>query len=168
MAAAHSTWKLDETLKEDLVKYEEQNLKRTEILDFVMQDYPEYAWSIPTLDRRLRHFDISYINKATTEDEIRTAVEKELEGPGKLLGYRAMNHKLRTEHHVCAPRNLVAEIVWDMDPEGVELRSVKKRENIPKKPFLSDGPNWTFSLDGHDKMMGFQKFYISTCDIWMP
>ena len=156
MAAAHSTWKLDETLKEDLVKYVEQNLKRTEILDFVMQDYPEYPWSIPTLDRRLRHFDISYINKATTVDEIRTAVEKELEGPGKLLGYRAMNHKLRTEHHVCAPRNLVAEIVWDMDPEGVELRSVKKRKKIPKKPFVSDGPNWTFSLDGHDKMMGFQ------------
>ena len=108
------------------------------------------------LYRRLRHFDISYINKATTVDEIRTAVEKELEGPGKLLGYRAMNHKLRIEHHVCAPRNLVAEIVWDMDPEGVELRNVKKIKKIPKKPFLSNGPNWTFSLDGHDKMMGFQ------------
>ena len=156
MAGGNSVWKLNDKLNEDLVKYVEQNLKRTEILDFVRHDYPEYVLSIPTLYRRLQHFHISYINKTITVDEVRAAVNKELEGPDKLLGYRAMNHKLRTEHHICVPRNLVGEMMWDMDPDGVEQRNVKKKKQIPKKPFRSDGPNWTFSLDRHDKMMGYQ------------
>ncbi len=32
----------------------------------------------------------------------------------------------------------------------------KKKVRSTKKPFICDGPNWLFSLDGHDKMMGFQ------------
>ena len=50
---ASSSWKDDEELKADLEKYVRRNLKRSEILDFVKLDFPEYAWSIATLDRRL-------------------------------------------------------------------------------------------------------------------
>ena len=31
----------------------------SEVLDFLKRDYPEYAWSLPTLDRRMRYFDIT-------------------------------------------------------------------------------------------------------------
>ena len=55
---ASSSWKDDEELKTDLEKYVSQNLKRSEILDFVKRDFPEYAWSIATLDRRLLQFGI--------------------------------------------------------------------------------------------------------------
>ena len=53
-----------------------------------------------TLDRRLRHFDIKYIDRNTPYLwlDIRDAVKKELEGPSQLLGYRAMSNKQRTEH----------------------------------------------------------------------
>ena len=140
-----------------LKKYVAENYKRKEIIDFVRRDFPNYSWSIPTLDRRLRHFGIFYINKETPLTDVVSAVEKELKGPGKLLGYRALNHKLRTEHAICVPRKLVSDVQWDLDPEGVESRDVKKKKKKrPKKPFISDGPNWTFSLDGHDKLMGFQ------------
>ena len=53
-----------------------------------------YAWSIPTLDRRLRYFNIFYTDRNVTLDEVKEAVGKELEGPGKLLGYRAPEHLL--------------------------------------------------------------------------
>ena len=56
---ANSSWKRDEQLKTDLEQYARQNLKRLEIFDF--RDFPEYAWSTATLDRRL---DI-WINKDT-------------------------------------------------------------------------------------------------------
>ena len=66
----------------------------------MQQKFPQYHWSIATLDRRLRYFGIHYINYNTPLAEVRDAVKKELDRPGRLLGYRAMNHKLRTEHNV--------------------------------------------------------------------
>ena len=152
----YECWKNNTDLTIDLKKYVKENMKRKEMIDFLRRDYPFYAWSIPTLDRRLRYFHINYINRETTLAEVVSCVKKELDGPGKLLGYRAMNHKLRTEHAICVPRKLVSAVQCDLDLEGVESRNVKKKKKRPKRPFISDGPNWTFSLDGHDKLMGYQ------------
>ena len=74
--------------KEDISRYIKQGLQRQEILDFF------FAWSIRTVDRRLRYFDIYYHDKNVSVDEEKEAVKKELDGPGKLLGYRAMHHKV--------------------------------------------------------------------------
>jgi hypothetical protein len=54
--------KSDYVLKADLANYVRQNLKRSEILDFMKQDYVQYNWSLATLNRRLRFFDIRYID----------------------------------------------------------------------------------------------------------
>ena len=62
-----------------------------EILDFVKRDFPEYAWSVATLDRRLRQFGIRYIVYTASIGAVSEAVQQELNGPGKLLGYRALN-----------------------------------------------------------------------------
>ena len=52
--------KEDQSLKNDLEKYvKEDNLRRNEILDFLKRDYPQYAWSLNSLDHRMRYFDIS-------------------------------------------------------------------------------------------------------------
>ena len=88
---ASSSWKDDEELKAYLEQYVRQNLKRSEILDFVKRDFPEYAWSVATLDRRLQQFGIRYIDYTTSIGAVSEAVQQELNGPGKLLGYRALN-----------------------------------------------------------------------------
>ena len=110
-----------------------RNLRRSEILDFVRRDYPHYAWSIPTLDRRLRHFSIQYIDKDTSLEEVLEAVDKELDGPGQLLGYRSMNQKLRTEHDIKVPRHVVHSVMRYLDPDGIENRfprNERKRSNL--------------------------------------
>ena len=83
----NENWKDDEELKEDLEKYIKQNLKRKEVLDFVSSKYPMYAWSLRTLCRRLSHFNIKYTNYEIELGDLRAAVEDEMQGPGKLLGY---------------------------------------------------------------------------------
>ena len=91
-------------------KFVKQGIKRKEILDFLRRDFPQYAWRIPTLDRRLRHFNINYIDENVSVDQVRDAVARELRGPGKLLGYRAMHRKVRQEHGLKSlnvPRDLV-------------------------------------------------------------
>ena len=54
-------WKENLTLKACLVKYVEERMQRTEILYFMQRDYPNYKWSLRSLDRRLGYFDIKYI-----------------------------------------------------------------------------------------------------------
>ena len=78
-------WKDDVNLKEDLKRYVNQLYKRREILNFMEKDFPQYTWSVRTLDRRLRHFDIYYVDKDVDVDQVKEAVAKELEGPGRLL-----------------------------------------------------------------------------------
>jgi hypothetical protein len=46
-----------------MTKYIMQGLEQEEILHFLKRDFSQYAWSIRTLDRRLRHFEIYYHNK---------------------------------------------------------------------------------------------------------
>ena len=163
--ASRSEWKEDNQLEHDLRKYVSQNLKRSEILDFVQRDFSEYTWSTATLDRRLRHFGIYYINYDIPVEAVSDAVQKELEGPGKLVGYRAMNHKLRTEHNVQVPRHLVYNVMAELDPEGLEARNLQQKKKKKKGYFTSEGPLWVVSLDGHDKLCGYQNstFPLGLC-----
>ena len=90
-------WMEDLELKHE--KYVRQGLQRNEILNFMKRDFGEYAWSLRTLDRRMQHFEIRYTDTINvTVDEVKSAVRKELDGPDKLLGYRAMHNKIRQEY----------------------------------------------------------------------
>ena len=44
-----------------------------------------------------------YTDNNVTVEQIRDAVKKEVDGPGKLLGYRAMQKTLRQEHELKVP-----------------------------------------------------------------
>lgn len=124
----NSDWEDDEQLKSDIQHYVLQNLKRREILDFVRRDFPEYAWSLGTLSRRMAFFGIQYIKYDTDIKDVENAVREEVEGPGQLLGYRAMHKKLREQHNLAVPRDLVHDVMGLVDPEGLE-----RRGNVGKK-----------------------------------
>ena len=88
------TWENDENLKADIQKYVLQNLTRKEVLDFLGRDYPQYAWSLPTLSRRMAYFEIKYVDYETDLKVVEMAVKEEISGPGQLLGYRSMHQYL--------------------------------------------------------------------------
>eukprot|EP00111_Clytia_hemisphaerica_P017474 TCONS_00051711-protein len=154
--ADEPAWEIDWELKEALKRYVEQNLKREEIVDFVKRDFPDYQWSVRTLARRLEKFEIRYVDHHIDLETVKEAIQRELQGPGKNLGYRAMHLKLRTEHHLLVPRKLVSDVMYDLDPEGVQARGLIRKQKKQKQPYFSHGPGWTYSLDGHDKLMGYQ------------
>ena len=136
----NSDWEDDEQLKSDLQRYVKQNLRGREILDFVRRDFPEYAWSLGTLSRRLAFFGIQYIKYDTDIEEVETAVREEIEGPGQLLGYRAMHKKLREQHNLAVPRDLVHDVMGLVDPEGLQRRGdvgKKKRRRGATGTFTS-------------------------------
>ena len=80
---------------------------------------------------------------------MKEAVKKELDGPGKLPGYRAMHHKVRQDHALNVPLDLIHAAMYDLDPNGLEARGpVGKKKTKIKGSFTTKGPNWDHSLDG--------------------
>ena len=94
----NSDWEDDNDLNKDLAKFVSLNLKRMEIVDFLRKDYPMYAWSLRSLARRMQYFGIQFTDYDVEVNDVEAAVEKEISGPGKLLGYRAM-HKKKYERY---------------------------------------------------------------------
>ena len=90
------------------------------------RDYPSYNWSIATLDTWLRLLIYFIFDNETSVDTVTEAVKKEIVGRGKFLGYRLLAQKLRNEHQIKVPKHLVLNVMRDVDPEGIENRSVKK------------------------------------------
>ena len=86
-----------------------------------------------------------------------SAVESELKDPGKLLGYRAMHKKSRQKHNLNVTREQVYNVMYALDPEGLENRGgVGAKKMRRKGNFTTKGSKWIHSLDGHDKLMGYQ------------
>ena len=136
----HGDWQEDENLRDELVKYVRQNLRRKEILDLVQIKYPMYAWSPRTLTRRLQYFGIQFTDYSVDIDDVREAVEEEMNGPGSLLGYRALHQKIREVHGLSVPRNLVYAMMTEMNPQGLEERGGVGKPKRPqrKNAFISN------------------------------
>ena len=95
----------------------------------------QYSWSLITLNRRLRFFKIYRHDKNVTVDEVTETIKKECEGPGQLLGYCAMYHKIRQVHGLNVTRDQVYAAMTDVHPEGLEnpySRKRKRRVHFPQ------------------------------------
>ncbi len=64
--ARSEKWEDDESLEDALRSYMHQGLKRAEILSYMMKDFDKYRWSLRTLGRRLRHFEIFHTDPNVT------------------------------------------------------------------------------------------------------
>ena len=47
-------------------------------------------------------------------------------------------------------------MMYKLDPDDLEGRNLQKRGEKQKCPYTPEGPSWAVSLDGHDKLCGFQ------------
>ena len=157
MARRSSEWKDDGQLQEDITQYVREGLQRKQVLDYMERDYSKYKWSMRTLENRMRYFGVKYVSYDTPVDKLKEAVTDELNGPGRLLGYRAMNKKLRLKYDIKVPRDRVYDMMFEIDPQGLEERRPMAKK-AKKGDFVSRGPDWVHSLDGHDKMMGYQNW----------
>ena len=124
-------WKDDDSLKQELETYVRRNYQRRELLDVVTDKYPMYSWSLRTLCRRMQYFNIRYVDTSVDVEEIEVAVRKEMEGPGSLLGYRALHRKIREVHQLNVPREIVYAVMTDVNPDGLKARG---NVGIAKRP----------------------------------
>ena len=65
----------------------------------------------------MREYQIFYNEKNFTVDDVRRTFEIELAGPGKQLEHRAMHKKIRQLYELNAPRGLVYDVMYQLDPK---------------------------------------------------
>ena len=68
----------------------------------------------------------------------------------------AMYHKIRQVHGLNVTRDQVYVAMTDGYREGLENRKPILKKKKTKSTFSSAGPYWVLSMDGHDKLMGYQ------------
>ena len=107
--------------------------------------YHGVSMTVRTLRRKLQKYNLKKKNVNTDEQELRTIIQQEIEGAGRLAGYRKIWHVLRIKHHIHAPRKVVADIVHDLDPEASRAR---KGNRLKRRKYMSFGPNHCWHIDG--------------------
>ena len=114
------------------------------ILDF-LNHHHGIRISLSTLKRRLQDYGLTRRGMNIEEQRLREIIQQEIAGPGVLLGYRAVWHSLRLNHHIHVPRQQVAEILRELNPEGTRQR---KRRRLRRRTYRSHGPNFCWHVDG--------------------
>ena len=81
----------------------------------------------------MQYFGIQFTDHDIQVYEVEDAVKKEISGPGKPLGYRAMRKKIREIQGLQVPRDLVYAVMTKVDPGGLEETKQPHRD----KAFVS-------------------------------
>ena len=84
----------------------------------------DYKMHLRTLKRTLIDLGLKRKGKKEMdESEIELLIRREIEGAGRLSGYRNIWHALHLRHHV--PRSLVARLMRKIDLDGVQDRRAR-------------------------------------------
>ena len=67
-----------------------------------------------------------------------------------------MYHKIRQVHGLNVTKDQVYAVMTDVDTDGLENRKPMFKKKKTKIAFSTVGLNWVLSMDGHDKLMGYQ------------
>lgn len=78
-------------------------------------------------------FGIKYTDYEVDLVAVKSAVKKELQGSGKLLGYLALQQKVRELHGLNIPCDLVYAVMGEADPQGLEARGGVGQSNRPHR-----------------------------------
>ena len=88
----------------------------------------------------------------SNSNQIIDAVENELQGSGRLFGYRLMHQKICCSYGLVVDRETVRVALQALDPEGVARRS---RKRLIRRKYHVNGPNFIWHIDGYDKLKPF-------------
>ena len=96
----------DQSLEEALRNCNRQGLQRTRILSFMVCILGEHAWSLRSLDRTLCYFNIHRNDSNVSVEVVKSVLNKERMGPGRLLGYPAQHLKIKNIHRLMCHETL--------------------------------------------------------------
>ena len=79
----------------------------------------------------------------------RAIIQREIEGPNSLVGYRGMWNHLKRSYGIRITRDTIMTLMQEIDPQGIELRRARR---LTRREYRSPGPNHCWHIDGYDKL----------------
>lgn len=119
-----------------------------EIIGFLASRH-NIAVSHSTVHRSLRRMNLYRRNNESSLENTVVAIQGELAGTGRNIGYRAMRRRLLTDHGVNASAETVRVALQVLDSDGVNARA---RHALRRRVYFSKGPNFSVHIDGWDKL----------------
>lgn len=127
--------------------YFKQGYEYDVILEFLSK-FHGISMCLRTLKNRLKMLGLCRKSMDFNEQEVRARIQREIDGPGCMAGYRGMWHTLRREGYM-VPRGKVESLLKELDPEGCERR---RAHRLKRRAYVNQGPNYCWHLDGYDKL----------------
>ena len=143
-----------------ILKYFNDGSSYLEIAELLNHAH-DFEISLSTLKRWLKDNNLKRRPLAavrSSNEEIRQAVEEELNGSGSRVGYRRVHRALERKSLVVRKHN-VTLLVKELDPEGVILR---KRRRLCRREYRNPGFSFIWHIDGYDKLK-YYGFSIHGC-----
>ena len=106
--------------KDSVKHYFNLGYKYSTILNLLERNH-DICMSMRTFKRRLEDFELKKRNVDIDYEHVRALIQEIIVGPGSMWGYRSIWHALRLKYKIHVPCSLVAQIVREIDPEGVNL-----------------------------------------------
>ena len=97
-----------------------QGYKYCVIVEFLHR-FNGVSMCLRILKKRLKDLGLRRKSTEYDEDQVQARIQREIDGPGCMAGYRSMWHMLRREGFM-VPRNDVANMLRELDPDGNEER----------------------------------------------
>ena len=157
------TWSLEhcsrlsdkmEEEEEAIRYYFQRNYSYNTILDF-LNEFHGINMSKRTLLNRLRGYGLSRRSRNINVDVLRDHINRELQGSGNLLGYRAMWRRLHLKYEINVPRFAVEELLREIDPKVSEAEELIdfKEGDIPIQGRITAGTQTAMTSSNR---MGYQ------------
>ena len=121
-----------------------------EILQY-LASFNGITLSLRQLNRILRTLGLFRRHHHISPNITRQAVQEELKGSSSEFGYRLRHQKLRSKG-LNTDRESVRIALKCLDPDGVKSRTSHR---FRRCIYVSPGPNFTWHIDGYDKLKPF-------------
>lgn len=142
---------MDVAERNDWVRlYFAMGLKYKDILTALAQ-FNGAVLSLRHLKRILKCLRLSRRHQYSEVGQVIDFIEKQLEGSGKLHGYRWMFERCKSEGLRCK-QNEVRLVLSLLDPEGCLQR---RKRRLSRRVYVSRGPNYIWHIDSYDKLKRF-------------
>ena len=133
--------------REVITAYFRKGHEYSRIVELLEREH-NVSLSIRTLKNRLNEYYLKRRNVNYDEQFVREHIEEILNGPGCMGGYCSVWHTLKLQG-TQVPRDVVEQIVRELDSDGCAERKAKR---LKRRRFVSPGPNYSWQVDGYDKL----------------
>ena len=105
--------------------------------------------SIRTLKRRFLEYGLKKKDRTLSNDVISQLIQREMQDPHVMLGYRGIWNLLKTSYNISVTRDSAMKLLKEIDSEGSKMRRAR---TLRRRKYILACPNAVLHTDGYDKL----------------